>query len=86
MVSASLAWSIKAWAALLISVSPRWRLEHLRQQQLVLRMDFRTFANAMINIPAQIIRTGRRIVYRLIGAGPQLHLFFRLLDGIGVPS
>ena len=86
MVAASLAWSLKAWAALLISVSPRWRLQHLQQQQRILRMDFRTFKNSMITIPAQIIHAGRRIIYRIIGSSPQLHLFFRLLDGIGVPS
>jgi hypothetical protein len=44
MVSASVAWSLKAWAALLLSVSPRWKAQHHREQQLILRMDFIGFS------------------------------------------
>ena len=33
MVMASLAWSLKAWAALLLPVSPRWREKHAREEQ-----------------------------------------------------
>jgi hypothetical protein len=86
MVAASLAWSLKAWCGLLIPLSPRWRLQHLRQQRRVLRMDFRTFVDGIINIPAQIVRSGRRIIYRITGASPDLTLLFRILDGIGVPT
>jgi hypothetical protein len=86
MVAASLAWSLKAWCALLIPISPRWRLQHIQQQRRILRMDFRTFVDGIINIPAQIVRSGRRIIYRLIGASPDLTLLFRILDGIGVPT
>ena len=86
MVAASLAWSLKAWAALLLSISPRWRVKHRREQQSILRMDFRGFVNQFINIPAQIIKTGRRVIFRLIGFSPQMHLFFRMLDGIGAST
>lgn len=86
MVIASLAWSLKAWAALILSISPRWRVKHRREQQLLLRMEFRGFVAGFINIPAQIVQTGRRVVYRLIGHSPQLLLFFRLLDSIGVST
>lgn len=86
MVAASLAWSLKAWAALLLSISPRWRVKHRREQQFILRMDFRGFVNQFINIPAQIVKTGRRIIFRLIGFSPQMHLFFRLFDSIGVST
>ncbi len=86
MVAASLAWSLKAWAALLIPISPRWRLQHCEQQQRILRMGFRRFVDRIINIPAQIVRTGRHVVYRLIGNRPDQQLFFRLLDGVGPPS
>lgn len=86
MVAASLAWSLKAWAALQLSISPRWRVKHRREQQLVLRMDFRGFVNQFINIPAQIVQTGRRVIFRLIGFSPQMHLFFRMLHGIGMPT
>jgi hypothetical protein len=86
MLMASLAWTLKAWAALSLSVHPRWRHRHEQQRQLLLRMEFRTFLNAFINVPAQIIRTSRRVIYRLLGYNPSQLLFFRMLDGIGVPS
>jgi hypothetical protein len=86
MVAASLAWSLKAWAALTLEISPRWRVKHRSEQHSLLRMEFRGFVDQFINIPAQIVRTGRRVVFRLIGYSPQLHLFFRFLDGIGVST
>ena len=86
MVAASLAWSLKAWAGLMLSISPRWRVKHRREQHFMLRMDFRGFVEQFIRIPAQIVQTGRRIIYRIIGASPQMHLFFRMLDGIGVST
>jgi hypothetical protein len=61
-------------------------VKHRREQLLILRMDFRGFVNQFINIPAQIIKTGRRVIFRLIGFSPQLHLFFRMLDSIGVST
>ena len=29
-------------------------------------MEFRTFLNALVHLPAQIIRAGRKIVYRVL--------------------
>jgi hypothetical protein len=80
MVIAALAWSIKAWAALLLPVAGRWRERHRAEQDRVLRMDFRTFQNAFILIPAQIVRRGRQLVVRLLAWRPSLPIFFRLLD------
>jgi hypothetical protein len=85
MVIASLAWSLKAWAALLIPVHPRWKVKHEKEKQTILRMDFSTFRNAFINVPAQIIRTSRRIIYRFLAWNPWQSAFFRLLDGINRP-
>jgi hypothetical protein len=85
MVIASLAWSLKAWAALLLPVNPRWAEKHEREKRTLLRMDFTTFRNAMINVPAQIIRTGRKIIYRLLGWNPWQPVFFRLWDQLRKP-
>jgi hypothetical protein len=85
MVIASLAWSLKAWAALLVPVQGRWKEKHEQEKRMLLRMDFATFRNAIINIPAQIVRTGRKIVYRFLSWNPWQHVFFRLLDGICLP-
>lgn len=80
MVMASLAWSMKAWSALLLPVSPRWQAKHSSEKQRLLRMDFATYRHAFINIPAQIVRTGRKIVYRLLAWNPWQEVFFRLVN------
>jgi len=82
MVMASLAWTLKAWFALLLPIAPRWREQHERQRQLVLRMEFRSFLQQLILIPAQIIRSGRRLIYRLLAWRPHLSILFRLLDAL----
>jgi len=86
MVMASLAWSLKAWAALTLPINGRWRERHTAEQQKMLHMEFRTFVNAFINIPAQVLKTGRRVVYRLLSWSPNQHTFFRLLDGIAMTT
>jgi hypothetical protein len=85
MVMAALAWSLKAWAALLLPVHPRWQERHRQEKQTLLRMDFATFRNAWMNIPAQIVRTGRRIIYRLLAWNPWQNAFYRLLDQLALP-
>ena len=80
MVMASLAWSLKAWAALMLPVVGRWRDKHMRQKETLLKMEFRTFRAAFIDLPAQIIRTGRRLIYRFLSWNPWQHVFFRLAD------
>lgn len=80
MVMCSLAWTLKAWMALWLPVLPRWKDKHRDERNTWLRMEFRTFLNAVINIPAQVVRTGRALVMRLLAWRPQLPVFFRLLD------
>lgn len=80
MVMASLAWTLKAWMALLLPVQTRWIDKHRAERDTWLRMEFRTFLNAVINVPAQVVRTGRTLVLRLLAWRPQLTVLFRLLD------
>ena len=82
MVMTALAWSLKAWMALLLPVSPRWRDKHNAERTHWLRMEFRTFLNEVINVPVQIVRSGRRLIYRLLSWRPQMNVFFRLLDAL----
>lgn len=82
MVMAALAWSLKAWIALLVPVSPRWAAQHLEQRRRLLTMDFRTFVAAIIHIPCQIIRAARRIRYRILAWNEWQSTFFRLLDAV----
>ena len=79
MVMAALAWTLKAWMALLLPVHPRWAAQHEAERDNWLRMEFRTFCNAVILLPAQIVATGRRVVARLLAWKPHLPALFRLL-------
>jgi hypothetical protein len=85
MVMAGLAWSMKAWSALLLPEAGRWKERRRTEKRTLLRMDFVTFRNAMINMPAQIIRGGRRIVVRLLSWNRWQLVFFRLLDQLRLP-
>jgi hypothetical protein len=80
MVIASLAWSIKAWFALLLPIAPRAREQHQADQLRVLRMEFRTFMQRFMLIPAQISRHGRALIIRLLAWRPDLPILFRFLD------
>lgn len=85
MTIALLAWSLKTWAALLLPVRGRWKKKHEDEKTCLLRMDFATFRHALVNVPAQIVRTGRRIVYRFLSWNPWQHVFFRLTDQLSLP-
>lgn len=82
MVMTALAWSLKAWFALLLPTTGRWRDRYQEEQQSLLRMEFRTFLNAVIRIPAQIVKTGRRIVFRLMAYNRWLPALFRGVEGL----
>jgi hypothetical protein len=57
MVMAALAWNLKAWFGLLLP-------NRERGMELV-KMEFRRFLHALILLPTQIVRSGRRIIYRI---------------------
>jgi hypothetical protein len=81
MVMTALAWNLKAWWALHLPEQDGQRGESQRQEkQRVLRMEFKTFLNAFLRLPCQIVNTGRRLIYRLLGWNPHLATFFRLVD------
>jgi hypothetical protein len=77
----ALAWTLKAWWALLLPEAPgRWQERYREEKRRVLRMEFKTFVNAFVLIPCQVIRTGRKLLLRLLGWNPNLSIFFRLLS------
>ena len=81
MVMTALAWSLKAWWALLLPEKPgRWQERHRAQKEWVLRLEFKTFVQAFVRLPCQLVRTGRRLLYRLLSWNPYQPIFFRLLD------
>jgi hypothetical protein len=82
MVMAALAWSLKAWSALLVPEHPRWAEKHGAEKRSLLRMEFSTFCVALIQVPCQIVRTSRRIIYRLLSWNPWQGVFLRLVEGL----
>lgn len=82
MVMASLAWTLKAWFALSLPESPRWRTKHRGEKRTLLRMEFRTFLNRFMNVPCQVIKAGRRIVYRLLAWNPDQTMFLRTVTAL----
>ena len=58
MIIATLAWNLKAWYGLLMpNRTLGWQ---------VVRMEFKRFLSTWIHIPAQVLRTERRRVIRLL--------------------
>ena len=82
MVMASLAWTLKAWFALLLPERGRWKQKHGKEKATVLRMGFKRFVNAFVRVPCQVVRSGRRLVYRLLAWNPWQHVFLRGVDAL----
>ncbi len=68
MVMTALAWNLKAWYGLLTANRERG-LE-------LVKMEFRRFLQAIILLPCQIVRTARRVIYRILGYNSWLKDFF----------
>jgi hypothetical protein len=77
MVMASLAWTLKAWFALELPTTGRWAEKYQDQKESLLKMEFKGFLNALMRLPCQVVRTGRRIVYRLLSWNPWLEVLLR---------
>lgn len=58
------AWNLKSWYGQLMPDGRRGRE--------VMMMEFRRFLHLVIRIPCQIVRTGRKIVYRILGYNDHL--------------
>jgi Transposase DDE domain group 1 len=80
MVMASLAWSLKAWSALMVPVSPRRAAKHEAERRTWLRMEFATFCAAVIQMPCQIVKAGKRLIYRLLSWNPWQGTLLRLVE------
>lgn len=70
MAIAALAWSLKAWCGILLPKA-------LGAAKLV-RMEFRKFLREVMLQPAQILKSGRRTIFRLLSVSPWTRL---LLEG-----
>lgn len=70
LVIGALAWNLKAWSGLLLPRSLGARA--------ILRMEFRRFLNEIVRLPAQILHSGRRLIFRLLAVNQWAEL---LLEG-----
>jgi DDE family transposase len=80
MVMAGLAWNLKAWFALWPTAGPGRHIErHQEEKQTILGMEFKTFINAFLRVPCQIVNAGRRLIYRALSWNPWQRTFFRTI-------
>ena len=76
MVMTTLAWNLKAWFALLVPDCV-CGLE-------LLKMEFLTFLQAIVALLAQIVRTARKLVCRLLGYNRWLKVLLTTFIFVGV--
>jgi len=74
MVIAALAWNLKAWYGL-VTLEPAASRD-------ILRMEFKRFLINFIQIPCQIVSTGRRLVYRILTYSRHMDTFLATFDNI----
>jgi Transposase DDE domain group 1 len=85
MVMTALAWTLKAWFALRLPDTGRWALRYAAEKAAVLRMEFHTFLQAFMLIPVQVVRSSRRLVFRLLAWNPWQAVFLRGFDQMREP-
>lgn len=87
MVMATLAWNLKSWLGLSITETcpPVAKQQRRADKQRLIGMDFRTFCQSLIQIPAQILSSGRRLIYRLLTWTPAVQTLFRVYDSVSRP-
>lgn len=84
MVMTALAWNLKAWWALCLPETPGpHRVTYQTEKRWVLGLEFRTFVNAFIKLPCQLVRAGRRLIFRLLSWTPFQPILFRLIGVLG---
>lgn len=74
----SVAWNLKSWAAMLIPIEPAHHDEQVAEKKRLQKMEFRTFLDAFVHVPCQILRHARRTVHRLLNWTDYTPAFLRL--------
>jgi hypothetical protein len=72
MVIASLAWSLKAWFGM--------TLPRQVDRADIVGMEFKRFVYAVMLVPCQVLRQGRRLVLRLLAYTSRVRLLFRSME------
>jgi Transposase DDE domain group 1 len=87
MTMAAMAWNLKLWLGLSIAETgpPVAREKRRAEKKRIVRMDFSTFRQTLIQIPTQILTSGRRLIYRLLTWTPSLESFFGVQSCVSFP-
>jgi hypothetical protein len=87
MVIASLAWNLKIWSGLMIKPSgkPKQKAEQTAIKNKLIAMDFTTFRDRLLMVPAQIIRRSRSLVYRLLSYRPSVDWLLLIARDVNRP-
>ncbi len=87
MLIASLAWTLKIWSGMMIREigNPSQRKKRKANRKRVMRMEFATYLNSLMQIPAQIIRSARQLKFRLLSYRPSADCLLMMHDHIRRP-
>jgi len=87
MFFASLAWTLKLWSGMMIRVKGNESQKRVRRETRlrIMKMEFWTFMNSLMLIPAQVIRTARQRVFRLLTHRPGVDLLWTMHDRVSMP-
>lgn len=98
MLMASLAWNLKAWLALRLPEEPPQRegrsathglrddhAEIGAEKKQLLGLEFRTFVNYFLRMPTQVVKSGRRVVMRVLAWNDWQPVFMRLVEILTPP-
>ncbi len=64
----------------MVPVSPGYVVKHQAERRTWLQMEFATFCAAVIQMPCQILKTGKRLIYRLRSWNPWQATFLWLVE------
>lgn len=87
MLFASLAWTLKLWSGMMIQVKGNENQKRVRRESRnrIIKMEYWTYLNSLILIPAQVIRGARQRVFRLLTYRPSVDLLFAIHDHLNMP-
>ena len=87
MLFASLAWTLKIWSGMLIRVHGNEAQKRVRREarNRIIGMEFWTYLNSLMLLPAQIVRSSRQRLFRLLTYRPTVDLLFTMHDHIRQP-
>ncbi|MEL6898409.1 MAG: transposase [Planctomycetota bacterium] len=87
MLFASLAWNLKQWLGMTVRVKGNEGQRRVRRQtrDRVIKMEYWTFMNQVMTIPAQVIRSSRRRCFRLLTYRDAVDLLMTLHDHVNLP-